>query len=698
MNVSQIHILVVDDAQLIRNMMVQVLKKAGYIVNTAENGQEAVDYFTEHHPDLILMDADMPILNGLEACQRIRDLPEGKNVPILIVTAFGEREWVDRAYQMGATDYLTKPVNWHVLRNRIHYILQARQAEEALFEEKERAQVTLASIGDGVITTDADGNVDYINPVATRLTGWTAAKAYGRPLQNVFFIIDETTGEAVPISLQRCLEQGEIDDIAKENHVLFNHQTKDYFAIEDSVAPIRDRKGNIIGVVVVFHDVTELVYKSKHDSLTDLYNRREFESRLKRILHTRTPTEHCLLYMDLDQFKIVNDLCGHEAGDQLLKDIALLLKQRVKEYNGYGRATLARLGGDEFGLLLEKCNLEQALKIANNIRVAVETYRFFWRSDAQETGVFSIGISIGLVPFNTEHAPQHDVLAMADASCFAAKHAGRNIVHVYQEKHAEQLERHKEIQWVSLINDNLTRENGFSLYYQPIMPLSEPEQGFYYEILLRMDDQRGNLLSPGSFLSAAGRHNLMPVLDQWVVKTVLQWFVDNPRYIPQLTLLSINISGHSLSDKNFLTTVIDDIRHAPIPPYKLCFEINETSAITNLSGAVNFMTQLKKLGCRFALDNFGSGMSSFNYLKNLPIDFIKIDGDFVKGIVNDPIDYATVKAINDIGHLMHLKTIAERVETKAILDKLKGINVDYVQGYWVGEPQPLKIKEMIHKS
>ncbi|WP_062155244.1 GGDEF domain-containing response regulator [Beggiatoa leptomitoformis] len=697
MNAIQAHILVVDDAQLIRNMMVQVLKKAGYTVDTVENGQQAVDYFIEYHPDLILMDADMPVLNGLEACQRIRELPEGKNIPILIVTAFGEREWVDRAYQMGATDYLTKPVNWHVLRNRIHYILQARRAEEALFEEKERAQVTLASIGDGVITTNAEGKVDYINPVAVRLTGWTPERAYGQALNEVFFVIDETTGEPVEAPLQRCLEQGETVDIAKENNVLLNRQTKQYFAIEDSVAPIRDRKGHIIGVVVVFHDVTELVYKSKHDSLTDLYNRREFESRLKRTLHTKSPIEHSLLYMDLDQFKIVNDLCGHEAGDQLLKDVALLLKKKVKENHGYGRATLARLGGDEFGLLLEKCGLQQSTNIANNIREAIENYRFFWRSnDTQETGIFSIGISIGLVPFNTEHAPQHDVLAVADASCFAAKHAGRNMVHVYQEKYAEQLERHKEIQWVSLINDNLTRENGFSLYYQPIMPLSEPEQGFHYEILLRMDDQRGSLLSPGSFLSAAGRHNLMPILDQWVVKTVLQWFVNNPHYIPQLTLLSINISGHSLGDKNFLATVIDSIRHAPIPPYKLCFEINETSAITNLSGAVNFMSHLKKLGCRFALDNFGAGMSSFSYLKNLPIDFIKIDGDFVKGIVNDPIDYATVKAINDIGHLMHIKTIAERVETKAILDKLKGISVDYVQGYWVGEPQPLKIKESIH--
>lgn len=698
-NSARAKILVVDDAPLIRGMLVQVLSKYGYEVDTAEDGQQAINYFMDHHPDLILMDADMPVLDGVAACARIRQLPDAKYLPIIIVTSFVEREWVDRAYAAGATDYVTKPVNWDVLRNRIHYILQAKHAEEALFDEKEKAQVTLASIGDGVITTDAQGHVEYMNAVACRLTGWRNEEAEGLPLSRVFSVLDENSQRPIAFPINRCLEEGKVVELSG-NTVLVRRDDHQRFAIEDSAAPIRDRNGYIIGVVLVFHDVTEnrkmtqeLSYQAKHDALTGLYNLHEFKARLDSLLENQMMSVqqgiHALVYMDLDQFKIVNDTCGHEAGDQLLKDVALLLQRRVEISKGFRRATLARLGGDEFGLLLEYCELNTALTVADHLRQEIESFRFFWGDGRQDKGIFTIGISLGLVPITSCSVNRKNLLAMADAACYAAKNAGRNNVHVYQENDAELLERHKEIKWLTLINDNLERRHGFELFYQPIRALHEDNKGLHCEIFLRMDDQNGNLLPPGAFLSAAARYNLMPTLDRWVLQNVLEWLEKKSGFMDAVHLLSINISGYSLGDKNFQASIIQRLKQSPVSARKLCFEITETTAITNLTGALSFITALKALGCQFALDDFGSGMSSFAYLKNLPVDYLKIDGDLIRGIQKDDIDFAMVKAINDIGHLMSLKTIAESVENEEILQRLQEVDVDYVQGYGIERPHPL---------
>jgi diguanylate cyclase (GGDEF)-like protein/PAS domain S-box-containing protein len=693
-NDKPVHILVVDDAPLIRGLLVQVLQKFGYLVNTAEDGQQAIEAFLQQLPDLILMDADMPVMDGIMACAYIKQLPVAKHLPIIMVTSYIEREWVDRAYAAGAIDYVTKPINWDVLRNRIHYILQAKQAEEALFKEKEKAQVTLASIGDGVITTDANGQVEYLNAVATKLTGWRTQEAHGLPLNQILRLIDENTQQPLEFPLRQCLEEGNIMELAS-NTVLLHRDQQQQFAIEDSAAPIRDRKGRIIGVVLVFHDVTdsrkmtqELAYKAKHDALTGLYNRHEFEAQLQRIRQTPLPPEtaHALLYMDLDQFKIVNDTCGHEAGDQLLKDVALLLLKKVDEQATFAHATLARLGGDEFGLLLEHCTLSHSLAIANQLCQTVERFRFFWGNE-QTRSIFTIGLSIGLVPIATHNIHQPSLLVMADTACYAAKNAGRNTVHVYQE--TDTISQNKTVQWVSAIQDNLDKEHGFSLFYQPIKSLHDTSPSkLHYEILLRMDHE-SQLILPGAFLPAAMRYNLMPNLDLWVIRTVFAWLTSHPQHLEKLTFNTINISSHSLSDNHFLSTVLSYFHHSTLPAHKFCFEIKETTAITNFTSVLTFITTLKPLGCRFALDNFGSGMASCSHLKNIPLDFLKIDGTLIKGIINDPIDYAMVKSINEIAHLMHLQTIAEHVESAAIVDKLKAIQVDYIQGYWVGRPQPL---------
>jgi len=685
-------ILVVDDAPWTRGLLMQVLKKYGYQVDTAEDGQQAIDYFIDHHPDLIMMDADMPVLDGVAACARLRELPEARYLPIIIVTAFVEREWVDRAYAAGATDFITKPINWDVLRNRIHYILQAKQAEEALFQEKEKAQVTLASIGDGVITTDAWGRVEYLNAVASKLTGWQTEEALGLPLSQVFSIIDEHSQQPIAFPIHRCLEEGKMVELS-DNTVLVHRQQHKRFAIEDSAAPIKDRHGHIIGVVLVFHDVSEtrkmtqeLSYKAKHDALTGLINLHEFKLRLKQVLTPPFSAEHALLYMDLDQFKQVNDTCGHEAGDQLLKDVALLLQQQLAHYAGFAQATLARLGGDEFGLLLEQCPLAVALEIANSFCERIYQFKFFWLNQNQEKGVFTIGISIGLVPITAYLNHQQSLLAMADAACYAAKNAGRNQVRVYQKSDSQSLDYN--IQWVAWINENIEKNQGFSLFYQAIEPC-HPHQVTGHEILLRMTDPQGNLVLPGAFLSAASRYNLMTALDLWVIRTTLNWLKQHQQQLEQLLFCSINVSAAAISDSHFLKTLTHLIEHTPIPAEKLCFEISEPTAITYLTGVIEFMTTLKQLGCQLTLDDFGSGLSSFAYLKQLPVDFLKIDSALISTLATDAIDEALVQAINDIAQRMGLKTIAEGVENQIILDKLKIIGVDYVQGYWLSEPQAL---------
>lgn len=720
------HILIVDDAPLIRGMFIQVLQKCGYQVDTVENGQQAIEYVAKQRPDLILMDADMPVLDGIAAVKAIRQLPNTQHLPIIMVTAFIEREWIDRAYTAGAVDYITKPVNWDVLRNRIHYILQAKHAEEALFEEKEKAQVTLASIADGVITTDEKGYIEYLNPVAVKLTGWNNEHAKGLPLKQVFNIIDESTGQTIEFPINICTTEGRMIDLS-EDTVLIHRNGKKHFAIEDSAAPIRDRNGDIIGMVLVFHDVTEnrkltqkLAYQAKHDALTDLWNLHEFNARLEQVVnnhythnirhkHAKESTkptdkhklisgEHALLYMDLDQFKQVNDTCGHEAGDQLLRDVALILRRQVKIHHSYHHATLARLGGDEFGLLLEFCSQQHALDVAHNLRTSIEKFRFYWSSHRQEAGIFTIGISIGLVMITADTLVNHEsILAMADAACYAAKNTGRNSIHIYQKEDTKGIKQ--EMQWLPLLRNNLEIEDGFVLFYQPIVATNEvythksiPAR---YEILLRMRDSEGNLILPGAFLSTTERYNLMAKLDHWVVNKVLLWLTQHPQHMQALSLVHINISGYSINDKEFIECLTHCLQDTHIPPHKLCFEVNETCAITNLSHIYYFANELKKLGCRLALDNFGSGIASFGYLKDLPIDFIKIDKVLIQHMLTDQIDHAMVETIHHLAHLMSLKTIAEHVEEEIIFKKLQAIGIDYIQGHWIAPAKPLIIEQFL---
>ncbi|KAF0191527.1 MAG: PAS/PAC sensor-containing diguanylate cyclase/phosphodiesterase [Gammaproteobacteria bacterium] len=568
-------------------------------------------------------------------------------------------------------------------------VTERKLAEEALFEAKERAQTTLQSLGDGVIATDKTGHVEYLNPIAEMLTGWSSGEARGQPLSVIFPIVDEATRVPVEDPIRTIVEKKEIIRFAGDL-LLTGRHGKEY-AIELTAAPIRDRNTLFIGGVLAFRDVTEMrgmarqmSHQAAHDALTGLVNRREFERRLGQLLKSakERDVQHALCYVDLDQFKVVNDTCGHMAGDELLRQLATVLKGKVRE-----RDTLARLGGDEFGILLGECSIQRAKEIAEEICRAVNEFRYVWKDQICE-----IGASIGMVPITRDSDSLAQLLGAADAACYAAKDRGRNRVHVYQENDAEVQRRHGEMLWVPRIVLALS-EGRFRLFAQSILPVNgDTDEGDHYEVLVRMVDEQGKLVQPDDFLPAAERYDLMPAIDRWIIRAFFAMYeaTYGNSAISRHDTVALNLSGASLNDDKFLDFLFDLISHHSVPPHVLCFEITETVTISNLTKATAFMKELRAKGCRFALDDFGSGLSSFEYLKNLPVDYLKIDGCFVKEMVKDSIDYAMVASINQIGHVMGIQTIAESVEKKMTLDKLAEIGVDFAQGYHIDRPEPLE--------
>ena len=555
--------------------------------------------------------------------------------------------------------------------------------EEALFREKESAQITLQSIGDGVVTTDAECRVEYLNPIAEDLTGWKLDDASGRPIDEIFRGFHEETCEPLENPLAVAIRINRPHKSVRPTLLIRRDGNELY--IESTAAPIRSDAGRVSGGVLVFHDVSEsrelnrrLSYHASHDMLTGLVNRREFEGRLELGLKNARSREaqYALCYMDLDQFKIVNDSCGHSAGDAMLGQLGALLKSKIR-----WRDTLARLGGDEFGVLLENCTVDEAIQTAENLLEAVQEFRFVW-----EDRSFRVGASIGVVPITPETASIAELLTAADSACAAAKEAGRNRVHTYQVNDIDLMRRRREMQWAARINTAL-EEDRFELFRMTIMPLQEHNTGAHYELLLRMKDEQGQMVRPDVFINAAERYGITPQIDRWVIENAFRWLVSEADERKRLAMCSINLSGQSLGDEKFLPFVIDQFDRSGLDATKICFEITETAAIASFSQANRFIQSLKELGCKFALDDFGTGLSSFGYLKHFPVDFLKIDGSFVKEILHDPIDREMVRSINEIGHLTGKQTIAEFAENDEIVDMLRGIGVDFAQGYAIDEPQ-----------
>jgi diguanylate cyclase (GGDEF)-like protein/PAS domain S-box-containing protein len=564
-------------------------------------------------------------------------------------------------------------------------ITERKLYEDALFKEKESAQITLQSIGDGVITTDGHLVVEYLNPTAEGLTGWKFEEAQGKGIDEIFRGFHEETCEPLENPLSVAIRRARAIKSVRPTLLIKRDGNEMY--IESTASPIRDGSGAVCGGVLVFHDVSEsrelnrkLSYHASHDILTGLVNRREFESRLERSLRSAKAreTQYALCHLDVDQFKIINDTCGHSAGDALLGQVGALLKTKIR-----WRDTLARLGGDEFGVLLESCSLDDALVMAEQLRETIRNYKFVW-----EERTFRLGCSIGVVPLTGESEDVAAVLSAADSACQAAKEAGRNRVFSFQDNDIDLMRRRREMQWAARIN-NALEESRFELFRMTIQPLQpDAETGAHYELLLRMKDEAGKIVSPDNFINAAERYGITPQIDRWVVENALRWLVSEADERERLALCSINLSGQSLGDAEFLPFVQMLLKNSGIDGTKICFEITETAAIASFSQANRFIAALKKEhGCKFALDDFGTGLSSFGYLKHFPVDFLKIDGSFVKEILHDPIDREMVRSINEIGHLTGKLTIAEWAENAEIINMLRNLGVDYAQGYGVAMPQ-----------
>jgi len=563
---------------------------------------------------------------------------------------------------------------------------QVRCSECALYEEKERAEVTLHSIGDAVVTTDELGQVEYMNPVAEELLGWTLAEIRGRLLGRFMRLQDEDSGRPLVSPVDQCLASGE--KVSEESHKMLVCSDGQQVAIADCAAPIRDSSGKLRGVVLVFHDVAQarklarqLSFQASHDPLTGLFNRREFEARLRQLLESAQSRrqQHAVCYIDLDQFKVVNDVCGHVAGDELLRQLAALLQSLVREAD-----ILARLGGDEFGVLLTHCNIRQAVRVAENIRSAVRDFRFLHQDRS-----FEIGASIGVVAITSESRSTAELLSAADIACYAAKDGGRNRVHLYEPSDAEVAERRGEMNWVSVIRDTLDQGRLY-LLYQPVVPLCRGRTGepSHYELLLRMRDPMGHEVLPMAFLPAAERYNLIADIDAWVVDTVMRLLDDTVR-VPEAGVFVINLSARSLCIPEFVDYLAGRLESSSLSPQRICFEVSETSAISNLRPLAGVVKRLRALGCRFALDDFGSGLSAFGYLRNLEIDYIKIDGGVVRNMMGDDMNAAMVRAINEIAHVIGVQTIAEFVETPQIFDRLHAMGVDFAQGHSIAVPRPV---------
>lgn len=561
------------------------------------------------------------------------------------------------------------------------------RTEQRLQMEKYLAELTLSSIADAVISTDSSGRIRAMNAMAEYLTGFRFRDVAGRPVTSVLRMYHEEDRSSALDPVSQVIESRETYKSDYDLMLLRNDQTE--FGIESTVSPIIDQNDVLRGTIVVFRDVTEirslsstLSYQARHDALTGLINRREFEERLDQAIKNARHEKitHALCFLDLDQLKTVNDAAGHAAGDELLKQIAQRLSSILRRSD-----VLARFGGDEFGVLLEGCNEAKALDIAEAMRRKVKETRFSWGNNA-----FDVSISIGLVMITGDSGDVTRTMAAADTACYAAKENGRNRIETYQVDSKVLSERRREMRRIHDIRLAI-ETNGLELYGQKIKPLpGTNDDRPFVEVLVRMRHADGKLILPNTFIPVCERYNLMPELDRWVIETVLRQFGSRRQKDPaRQHACSINVSGQSISNPGFVDAITAAIERSNIPSGALCFELTETAAIANMSTAFEFINRVRALGCRFSLDDFGSGLCSFSYLKNMPVDYLKIDGSFILDICHDPVDHAFVDTIHRIGEMMGIQTIAEYVETPEILERVIEIGISYAQGFEIDLPRPL---------
>jgi diguanylate cyclase (GGDEF)-like protein/PAS domain S-box-containing protein len=571
-------------------------------------------------------------------------------------------------------------------------LVTAVEMSPAPREPARRAHATaweaLDALGEGVITTDLQGRIVYVNRAAEALIGRVAAEAHGRTLPEVIDLVEEGDRKALGDPVRQCLTTGGRVHVGRRGMVVSGAGEGER-SIELSVSPLRDAAGELAGTVIAIRDVTDLrgltrqmSYQASHDALTGLVNRREFERRLQESLEEAHAggARHVLCYLDLDRFKAVNDECGHSAGDGMLREVAGLIKDAVRDSD-----TVARLGGDEFGILLAGCPLEKARQIADDVVRTVGEFRFVWKDK-----IFSIGVSVGLVEISRESGSLEDLLGAADSACYVAKKQGGH-VHVYSARDEAAARGRGEIHWLQRLQSAL-RDGRFELHAQPIVAVdAEAARGPGLEVLLRLRDDDGAFVTPAEFMAAAERYRLMPHVDRWVVQAALAAFARGVLKLPPGRSLCINLSGQTLGDGSFLEYVVECLDRTGVSPDRVCFEVTENSVITNIEHARRFIGVLHGMGCQFALDDFGRGLSSFANLKNLQLDYLKIDGYFIRNLASDTVNQAMVTAMIKMARSLNFQVIAEHVEDVAAADSARRMGVDFLQGYQTGRPQPLPL-------
>jgi diguanylate cyclase (GGDEF)-like protein/PAS domain S-box-containing protein len=630
-------------------------------------GKTDYDLLPEEYAD-IYYSLEKKVFSGVNIANEIQET----------LDKYGNKGWVDNKKYPIKNDKGEIVGLFGIARD----ITERKQIENKLKESEERLALAMLGTQDGLWDWNLLTDKVYYSPRWKSMLGYAENE-----IENNFSdwkrLVHPDDLDGALFNIEYFLKNKALNYTAEFR---MQHKAGHYINILSRAFVVEGSDGNVTRLVGTHIDVTEqkkaeamLSYQSTHDDLTGLLNRREFERIMEQLVTDARENAQChaLCYLDLDQFKVVNDTCGHAAGDEMLKQISLVLQKIVRNSDN-----LARLGGDEFGILLKNCALEDARRLANSIQTELKDCLLAFKGHS-----FRASASIGLVPITATTINSIELLKDADAACYMAKDGGRNRIHVRHETDNDLIKWHSETLWANRIQKAID-ENRFCLYGQSIVPLNN-SKAMHYELLIRMQDDEGNLIQPSAFLPAAERYNLMLNLDQWVIKNAFETFANNPNFQRNLSFICINLSGQSLANDNFLDFVIQKIHEYGIDGRSICFEITETAAISNLLKADKFICMLRQFGCLFALDDFGSGFSSFGYLKSLPVDFLKIDGMFVKDMVKDPIDHAMVKYINEIGHVMGIQTIAEFVENDEIKGMLREMNVDYAQGYGIHKPQPL---------
>ncbi|MGH8496213.1 MAG: EAL domain-containing protein [Gammaproteobacteria bacterium] len=653
---------------------------ARYSLEIVSTLNDALERLTDGRFEVILLDLDLPDYQGMASFLRL--YPKAGDVPIVALVDKSEEQLGAKVVEKGAVDFLIiEEIFANLLVRTLRYATERTHSMLALKASESKFRELYMNVNAGVFQSTPDGKILSANPAMVKLLGYESEdELLGVDIARDIYMYAQDR--------DKWAQEMERNGQVRNAELILRCKDGRKMVVLESSRVVRDPDGKIMYYEGTLTDITEahelssqLSYDASHDALTGLINRREFETRLRRVLERAhvDGSSHAVCYLDLDQFKIVNDSCGHIAGDELLRQLGDLLHSRIRVGD-----TVARLGGDEFGILLEHCTREKALEVAQAMQEGIAKYQFVWG-----TSRFAIGASIGLVVITKAFRRLTEVLSAADAACYAAKDLGRNRVHLFKEDDTLLMRRQGEMQWVARVQSALN-EDRFHLLAQPIVGLADDTSGIqHYELLLRMRDENGRIVPPGAFLPAVERFNLALRLDDWVVGHAFEQAKDSLSQLGEKGRFFINLSGDSIGDKHFLPILLRRLDKSRVPPERICFEITETAAIANLVQANKLIAALRQIGCQFGLDDFGSGVSSFAYLKALAVDYVKIDGVFIKTLAADPVDYEMVRSINEIAHVMGRKTIAESVESEEVLAELQAIGVDYAQGYALGEPMPV---------